>query len=542
MAIATGIMGCLPHHFRRVRLYPVHAVTAAALLLGTAQIVRAGNVVLIKIKTQPVSPLPAAFSGFNVPQPRNGVEYFDPKFVAAVTPLKPGWLRFPAGTSSMAFDWNAGHLNQSWLNSLITGNPAPVTGQAANILTVSQQLTQAKGGVWLSDFATFANTLGSPAIMCFNTFTDTNPGSATQMALAAQSLGINVLEWELGNEPYLYPAIYASAPSYAAAVYSPYFTDLLAGAPTATVGLFSAGSYTGDSFNACPGLYCSQTWDSQLSAYTPRYWNASSTHIYPVMQAQSAESTIQFLNGILAHGSSDYINTYLAPLVGSGTPIFITEFNCCSSYNIKFSSYVYNGVFLAEYIARLSSVPGVKGVGVNSLYTDNADYHGVIQSVNDFESYLIGQVTANPNFSTNTATDPNTQFQFYTSAPGLALEVANQAINSSSQVLPTTVTGGLTVNITGFDGQPIPSVFAQAYMTSTGSHYLLVTNKAGKGQEVAIAVDGVKLTSTVNVTYVYATNPVASNTAQAPTNVHIHTATSSNLVFVRPYSVTSIQW
>ena len=37
---------------------------------------------------------------------RNGVEYYDPKFVAAVTPLKPGWLRFPAGTGSMAYDWN----------------------------------------------------------------------------------------------------------------------------------------------------------------------------------------------------------------------------------------------------------------------------------------------------------------------------------------------------------------------------------------------------------------------------------------------------
>ena len=48
------------------------------------------------------------------------------------------------------------------MNSLIGGNPPAVTGQASNILTTSQQLTQAKGGVMFSDFATFAHSLGVP--------------------------------------------------------------------------------------------------------------------------------------------------------------------------------------------------------------------------------------------------------------------------------------------------------------------------------------------------------------------------------------------
>ena len=42
------------------------------------------------------------------------------------------------------------------------------------------------------------------------------------MALAAQSYGLNVLEWELGNEAYLYPQIYPTAASYAAASISYY--------------------------------------------------------------------------------------------------------------------------------------------------------------------------------------------------------------------------------------------------------------------------------------------------------------------------------
>jgi len=47
------------------------------------------------------------------------------------------------------------------MNSLMAANPPLVSGQAASILTTSQQLTQVKGGVWLSDFATLAKTLGS---------------------------------------------------------------------------------------------------------------------------------------------------------------------------------------------------------------------------------------------------------------------------------------------------------------------------------------------------------------------------------------------
>ncbi len=106
---------------------------------------------------------------------------------------------------------------------------------------------------------------------------------------------------------------------------------------------------------------------------------------------QTAQNTMWMLNGILAHGGADYMNSYLVPLVGANTPIFITEFNCCTIPTNKFLTYLYDGIFMAEYIARLSTVPSVKSVTINSLYTDSTgdptlDYHGLIQSVDDFES------------------------------------------------------------------------------------------------------------------------------------------------------------
>jgi len=540
--------GGFARHCRQGLPFNSYFVSVAAVVaLSLVSDALAQDPAVISIETKHGTALAPGISGWNAPQLRNGVEYYDPKFVAAAKPLNSGWLRFPAGTASLAYDWNpadpfGGHIDLSWMNSLISGTSPPVSGQSAKILVTSQFLTQAKGGVYLADFATFARTLNAQGIVCLNTYTDKNPGSPAQMAQAAQRNGLNVMEWELGNEADLYPAIYPTGVSYATDVH-PFFKNLLTAAPTATVGLFSAGPYTGSSLSyACTLGFWFDCWDNQLSLFAPRYWNASSVHIYPVTANQTAQTTIYTLNGILAHASADYINGYLVPLIGADTPIFITEFNCCSQYGNNFLRYIYNGIFLAEYIARLSSVPQVKAVGIDSLYTDNADFHGMIQSVDDFEKYLITQVKINPSFYTNTATDLKTQFQFYMSAPGLAMEVANGAVNSGQKLLPTTTSGGLTVDILGFDGQPIPAIYAQAYGGSGGTHYLLITNKAAMGQNITIDLDGAALSGTLNLTYVSSTGPLAANTALSPTNVQVQTAKSANPIFVGPYSVTTVTW
>jgi hypothetical protein len=162
--------------------------------------------------------------------------------------------------------------------------------------------------------------------------------------------------------------------------------------------------------------------------------------------------------------------------------------------------------------------------------------------VNDYESYLLGHVAANPEFSTNTATDPNTQFQFYTSAPGLAMAVANRAINGGTRIWPTTVSGGPTVAIAGFDGNRIPAIYAQTYVAGNGSHYLLITNKSSLPQTATIKLNGAPVQGPLNVTYISSSSPLAANTAQSPTNVRIQTTTSSNPIQLAPYSVTTAAW
>jgi hypothetical protein len=503
--------------------------------------------VVVDITTATSSPISAGFSGYNAPQLRNGVEYYDPKFVNVVTPLLPGWLRFPAGTASMAYDWNpqdasGGHINIAWMDSLIDGNPPEVTGTPANVLEASQPLTQAKGGVYLSDFATFAKTFGAKAIICFNGYTDTNPGSATLMAQAAQNAGVNVIDWELANEAYLYPIIFPSADAYAAAMYNPYFTGIESATPNATVGVFIAGLFTGS--QTCPTEPSCVNWDTTLSAYTPRYWSSVSMHVYPIGGIDSPSNSIEILNGILAHATSEYISSYVDPLVGADTPIFITELNCCAPDSNQFLSFLYNGIFLAEYIVRMSAVPNVKAVGINSLYTDSNDYHGMIQAGNSetIENYLMGQVEANPTYSTDTATNPNTQFQFYTSAPGLAMEVANKAINNSTAIWPTTVTGGPLVPIQGYGGQAIPAVYAQGYQGTGGTDYVVITNKSPATCTTTIQINGKRVSGQLNVTTVSSASALVANTATAPNTVQIKTTTSTSPVSIGPYSVTVVNW
>jgi len=174
---------------------------------------------------------------------------------------------------------------------------------------------------------------------------------------------------------------------------------------------------------------------------------------------------------------------------------------------------------------------------------DSSEFNqGIIRAVDDYESYLIGNVNSNPNYCTDTSTNPNTQFSFYYSTNALGLEIANLAINNSNATWPTTLTGGPTVPIQGYDGNPVPAVFAQGYQGTDGTHYVLITNKSGSPVPVAIEVNGSLLEESVTVSYISDASDTAANTATNQSNVQIVTATSANPITVGPYSVTRVQW
>jgi hypothetical protein len=523
---------------KNIRRLAVLAFLPGAWLAGGLPIHAADAVV--NIDTAATKPLPPGFSGFNDPYLVTGVEYTDPKYIAMIQPMKPGFIRFPAGTQSMAFDWQSGHLNQSWINDLAPNVSSFVLGE----LDLAQKMTQAKGGACFtsatggacySNYADLVNTLGAAAIVDFNGWTDTNSGSAANMVAAAQAAGLNVMEWELSNEPYLFPKIFPKASSYAGSQYS-YAEDIFSANPNATPGVF----YQGKFMNFGSGNF--QAWDKGMAAYAPRYWNAVSMHVYPINSTLTVSQEEQTLNGVLAHGTNEYIASYVEPLIGADTPLFITEMNSGELGAAGFPAYIYNGIFLAEYIARMSTASNVKKIAVHPLFLGNNYSQGVIRAVDDFQSYLLGQLANNPNYSTNTATDPNTQFVFYPSANALALQLLNTAVNSSTLTWSTTVSGGPTVPILGYDGNPIPALFAQAYRGANGTRYLVITNKSSESVPLAVEVNGKLGPASVTASYISNPSDTAQNTATAQTTVQIVTTTWTNPMTIGPYSVTTLQW
>src|ERR1022692_1315235 len=490
----------------------------------------------ISLTTTSTTPLAQGLSGFQDEYLLHGIEYWDPKWVAAVAPLKPGWIRFPGGLTSDVYDWQTAHENTTWMSQLKPNMPSSIYGG----LQLAQIITQAKGGACfsggscVSDYATFLRTLGANGIVAFNGYTDTNPNSAGGLVAAAQAAGLNIVEWEIDNEPWALPKIFPTSTSYAASAYNPYYLNINAADSNATAGVFYQGQYIG------LGNY--KAWDSGMAAYSPQYWQGASFHVYPIFSSTiSTSDEEKTLNGVLAHGTTDWYNSYIQPLIGQNTPVFISEVNSGSS-TMAFNPYIYNGIFLAEFVARMSTIPQVKATGIATLFLGNSFTQGIIRAVNDYQSYLQAQIKANPNYSTDTSTNPNTQYSFYYSTNALALEVTNLAVNGSNATWPTTVTGGPTVPILGYDGNPVPAVFAQGYQGTDGTHYLLITNKSASSVPMAIEVDGNLLQSTVTVSYISNASDTAQNTATGQTNVQIVTTTSPNPITIGPYSVTRVQW
>ena len=159
----------------------------------------------IDVDTTHTTPLNPNFSGFNdeVVFP---AEFFDYRLNNLAAQLLPGWVRYPSGLFSNAFNWQTGLMNLSWANQFQGTN-------VATLLTNGVSWVNGKGGGSFVDAANRANFLNAKLIVSVNAFTDT-PQSAGQMAAFAKANHIPVAVWELANEPYLYSSFFKSGADY----------------------------------------------------------------------------------------------------------------------------------------------------------------------------------------------------------------------------------------------------------------------------------------------------------------------------------------
>ena len=85
----------------------------------------------IDIDTTRTTPLHAGFSGFNdeVVFP---AEYFDYRLNNVAAQLSPGWVRYPSGLFSQAFNWRTGLMVPSWVTQFQDTNVATLLTESVS--------------------------------------------------------------------------------------------------------------------------------------------------------------------------------------------------------------------------------------------------------------------------------------------------------------------------------------------------------------------------------------------------------------------------
>jgi uncharacterized protein (TIGR03437 family) len=466
----------------------------------------------IDIDTTHTTPLNANFSGFNdeVVFP---AEFFDYRLNNLAAQLSPGWVRYPSGSFSDAFNWQTGLMVPSWATQFQGTN-------IASLLTEAVPWVNGKGGGSFVDAANRANFLGAKLIVSVNAFTDTAK-SAGQMAAFAKANHIPVAVWELANEPYFYTGFFKSGADYVAKV-KPYRDAIKAADPNAIVAIFFM-----DAGDTTPN----PAWDVAIGSYSDKYWDAVTYHQYPPQSTGDFSQWMADENAVLASKSSAYVTGHLTGLNPPGTKFLISEFlpsnDGLGTGTSVTDGTLYGAIYAAEYVMRMSGVPSMLYVGMHALTGT--------RGVNAANSHYIDVQNA---YNQGTTIDTLTlNFGFFTEAQPLGLAVLNGVLRNATQVDSTTVTGGATVPATGLS--PIPALYAQAYTSATGQHSVVISNKSATAQPVTLRLNGAAVSGTLPLQCIAGSDPAAVNTATAAA-VSVETSTSANPVTVPAYSVVRV--
>jgi hypothetical protein len=491
---------------------------------------QSNSIVVVSYTTTNATPLNSGFAGFCTEMLTDAVEYYDTNFQGLTASLSPGWLRYPGGATEDAFAWTNGVTLTNWINEFPAGE--------TNLLWPTVKLAAGKGGAKFSDFATMCASVGGARIVVtVNAFTD-DAGSAGAFAAYALSNHIAVAAWELCNEPYVFSGttagdFFLNATDYVARV-KPYRNAIKAADANAVVAIY---------FNDA-GYPEPNGWDNSLSNYADKYWDAVVYHHYPSLPASVPFADLMALdNWELASNTTSRMLNYLIPDNASNVTFIISEFAPArgNGTGAQFppTTTLYGGVYAAEYLLRLSTLPQMTFVGPYQLL----DAAGIGVTNNNYNAVTAAYAG---NYTTNTAGLP---FGFYLTAQVCGSSVANWALTRSVSVYPTQVgTNCPTVPVAANSaGGPkitgnIPALYAQAYQGGNGKRYAVLTNKGSNAVPVQITEDGVALTDQLLETFVCGSDPQMTNTAPQTSPVKIQTATATNPVTIPEYSVVRLEW
>jgi hypothetical protein len=490
--------------------------------------------VVVSFSTTNSTPLNLGFAGFAEELLDGGIEYDNTNLQQLASTLTPGWLRFPSGISGDAFDWRTGMECSNWVNVIYSNNET----SAGNSCSYTIQTLQGKGGAKFTNFVSLCrNVGGAKMIVVLNCFTDTNPIDAGDFAGFALSNHIPVAAWELCNEPYNFTAtngsdFFTNGTDYLNKML-PYCNAIKAEDSNALVAVFYANP--GNSNGG-------KVWDNAINAYTNKYWDMVTYHYYPQALADTNFADLMaYDNGLLFSNTASYASTFLVTNNPTNVTFMITEFQPVqgsgagtTNQNPNLPSMtLYGGIYVSEFILRMSTVPQMKYVGNFQLCNQNG-----INATNVHRSAVT--TAASGGYTTNTQGLP---FGFYLSAQVSGEAVAYGAVNRSTAVYATSVgTNSPTVPMSLDDSTFMSAIYAQAYQGGNGKRYVVLTNKGSNAVPVQIAQDGVTLTNQFLETFVTGSDPSTTNGSPTDLPIQIQTATVTNAVTIPQYGVVRLEW
>jgi uncharacterized protein (TIGR03437 family) len=466
----------------------------------------------IDISSTVTTPISSGFSGVSTDL-GFPVEYWDYHFNALAATIGFGWVRFPGGTSSDIYNWQTGQDEQSWYSQF----PAS-SGVGGDQTTIA--LVAGRGGAKLIDAANRANLLGAPLVICVNGFTDT-AASAGQLAAYVKANQIQVAAWELSNEPYLYSTFFANATAYLNAM-KPYRDAIKAVDPNAVVAIF-----VNDQAHANAAT---DAWNTAVAAYPNKYWDAITYHHYPSQSSGAFSQWMADESAVLVSRTTA-VTTNLAQVGPAGVKFLNTEFDpsipndASTGASSITDGTVWGGIYSAEYVMRMSTVPAMLHVGPSEI-----SYNSGVFASSGHQSQVEAAAASGAPIDTLSL-----NFGFYVSAQGAALSVLNGVINRAVVVNQTVVTGGATVPATGI--APIPALYAMSYSNAQGGLSVVITNKSAMPHQVTVRVDGSAAAGPFPLQFITASDPSTANTSTSKTTIAVQTANSANPITVPPYSV-----
>ena len=469
---------------------------------GTAQ--TSSNVV-VSFTTTNSTPLNPGFAGFCTELQASAVEYYDTNFQQMAATLSPGWLRYPGGSMDDAFAWTNGLTLTNWF----TNFPSWET----NLLWPAAKLGNGKGGLKFSDFAAMcAERRRREDCRYHQWFHGQLGNSAGAFAAYALSNHIPVAVWELCNEPYTLAGtaagdFFLNATDYVAQM-KPYRDAIKAADSNAVVAIY---------FNDA-GYPEPNTWDNDLKNYTDKYWDAVVYHHYPALPTNGVTfaDLMALDNWQLASNTTARMTNYLIPDNNPNVTFLISEFAPArgdgAGGNYPPTTTLYGGIYAAEYLLRLSTLPQMSFVGPYQLL----DAAGIDQT-NTFYQRRRHRLQR------------RLHHQHRRLAVRLFLERAGlRVVGGGLGADP--VHGGLShhrwhqrsdvpMDTNGI--ATIPAIYAQAYQGGNGKRYVVLTNKGSNAVPVQITQDGVALTNQFLETFVTGSDPSATNSPPQNSPVQI---------------------